>query len=54
MCNDRISLFTTDGQFVRCISHVHGGEFNGPYGIAVDTLGNLYIGDSVNGRVVVL
>ena len=54
--NHRISVFTTDGVFIRHIGHQGSGEgeFNNPYGITVDMLGNLYVSDTGNNRVVIL
>ena len=54
--NNRISIFDTNG----CFIHFFGkrgsgeGEFNRPYGITVDSLGNLYVSDTFNNRLVVL
>ena len=54
--NNRISIFDT----IRCFIHCFGkrgsgeGEFNRPYGITVDSLGNLYVSDYDNHRLVVL
>ena len=50
----RISVFTTDGVFIRHIGHRGSGKFNNPYGITVDMLGNLYVNDTGNSRVVIL
>ena len=52
--NHRISVFTTDGVFIRHIGHRGSGEFNNPLGIIVDMLGNLYLSDNGNNRVVIL
>ena len=52
--NHRVSIFTTDGQFVSCF----GGkgnkkdQFNGPYGIALDNEGYVYVCDFWNDRLV--
>ena len=51
--NHHISVFTTDGVFIRHIGHRGSGEFNNPYGITVDMLGNLYVSDYGNNRVVI-
>ena len=51
--NSRVSIFTSGGQFIRCVG-CGEGEFKGLYGIAVDALGNLYVSDSGNNRIVVL
>ncbi len=53
--NDRVSIFDTNGKFVHCFGKTGRGEgeFYGPRGITMDRLGNLYISDSSNNRVVV-
>ena len=53
--NHRISVFTTDGVFIRTYwsSRKWRGEFNSPYGITVDMLGNLYVSCNGNNRVVI-
>ena len=54
--NHCISVFTIDGAFIQHIGHRGSGEgeFNTPLGITVDTLGNLYVGDHGNNRVVII
>ena len=54
--NNRISIFDTNGCFIHCFGKRGSGEgeFSGPYGITVDSLGNLYVSDSGNNRLVVL
>ena len=54
--NNRISIFDTNGCFIHCFGKRGGGEgeFNSPHGITVDSLGNLYVSDTVNNRLVVL
>ena len=54
--NDRISIFDTNGCFIHCFgkSGSGEGEFNRPRGITVDSLGNLYVSDTYNNRLVVL
>ena len=53
--NNRISIFDTNGCFIHCFgkSGSGEGEFNSPYGITVDSLGNLYVSDYGNNRLVV-
>ena len=54
-CNSRILIFDTNGCFIHCFGK-REGEFNGlhVFGITVDSLGNLYVSDTVNNRLVVL
>ena len=54
--NNRISIFDTNGCFIHCFGKYGRGEgeFNSPYSITVDSLGNLYVSDSCNDRLVVL
>ena len=54
--NNRISIFDTNGCFIHCFGKRGSGkgEFNRPYGITVDSLGNLYVSDLDNNRLVVL
>ena len=54
--NNRISIFDTNGCFIHCFgkSGSREGGFIGPYGITVDLLGNLYVSDTWNNRLVVL
>ena len=54
--NSRISIFDTNGCFIHCFGKRGSGEgeFNKPRGITVDSLGNLYISDYYNNRLVVL
>ena len=54
--NNRISIFDTNGCFIHCFGKSGSGEeeFNRPYGITVDSLGNLYVSDTCNNRLVVL
>ena len=54
--NNRISIFDTNGCFIHCFGKTGSreGEFLGPYGITVDSLGNLYVSDHGNNRLVVL
>ena len=54
--NNRISIFDTNGCFVYCFGERgrREGDFRSPYGITVDSLGNLYVSDFGNDRLVVL
>ena len=54
--NHRISIFDTNGCFIHCFGKGGSGEgeFNTPCGITVDSLGNLYVSDTYNNRLVVL
>ena len=51
-----ISIFDTNGCFIHCFGKRGSGEgeFNSPFGITVDSLGNLYVSDLINNRLVVL
>ena len=53
---NRISIFDTKGVLIRCFGKKGSGEeeFNHPLGIAVDSLGKLYITDFYNNRLVLL
>ena len=54
--NNHISIFDTNGCFIHCFGKRGSGEgeFDSPCGITVDSLGNLYISDTFNNRLVVL
>ena len=54
--NHRLSIFDTNGCFIHCFGKRGSGEgeFNIPCGITVDSLGNLYVSDHGNNRLVVL
>ena len=56
LINNRVSVFDTNGHFMYCFGKqgVGEGEFNNPYFITVDSLGNLYVSDTWNNRLVVL
>ena len=53
--NNRVSVFTTEGQFVRSFGEpgCEVDQFNSPYGIAFDREGYLYVCDFYNNRLVV-
>ena len=52
--NHRVSIFTTDGQFVSSFGEKGNkkDQFNGPYGIALDNEGYVYVCDFWNDRLV--
>ncbi len=55
--NNRVSVFDTNGTFLHCFGKTGSreGEFDKPYGMAMDdSLGNLYVSDMNNNRIVVL
>ena len=54
--NHCVSIYDIYGCFVHCFGKFgrEEGEFNMPYGVTVDSLGNLYVCDIGNGRLVVL
>ena len=54
--NYHISIFDTNGCFIHCFGKRGSGEgeFMCPCGITVDSLGNLYVSDKGNNRLVVL
>ena len=51
--NDRVSVFTCEGQFVTSFGRKGRcpGEFNIPVGLAVDNCGVVYVCDSDNNRI---
>ena len=52
--NHRVSVFDTKGHYLHSFDGTTSGkEFNNPQGIATDKLGNLYVCDSMNNRIVV-
>ena len=54
MSNHRVSIFDTNGCFLHCFGKQSGEEreLNGPFGITIDSLGNLYVSDYSNFRIV--
>ena len=56
LINNRVSVFDTNGRFMYCFGKQGEGEgeFNHPYFITVDLIGNLYVSDTLNNRLVVL
>ena len=53
--NNRVSIFDTNGKFLHCFGKRgrKEGEFMKPRGITIDTLGNLFVCDTCNKRIVV-
>ena len=53
--NHRVSVFTSDGQFVRSFGSKGSGtgQFSSPHGLAFDSSGHLYVCDYDNKRIVV-
>ena len=53
--NNCVSIIDTNGTFIHCFGKKgrKGGEFSDPCGITTDTLGNLYVSDTDNNRIVV-
>ena len=56
LITNRISIFDTNGCFIHCFGKRGSGEgeLKRPHGITVDSLGNLYVSDKGNNRLVVL
>ena len=50
--NNRVQYFTADGQYIGQWDSAFGIRFSEPWGIAVDTKGNVYIADTWNNRIV--
>ena len=51
--NRRVSMFTSEGQFLRSFGTKGEGpgQFNSPRGIAVDRDGLVYVSDTLNNRI---
>ena len=51
--NDRIVKYSRDGKFIAAWGH-HGaeqGEFDVPHGLAMDSMGRLFVADRANSRI---
>ncbi|CAI8019174.1 E3 ubiquitin-protein ligase TRIM71 [Geodia barretti] len=46
--NNHISIFSTDGECIKSFGREGPAEFDGPYGLAVDKKGTLYVSDFGN------
>ena len=51
--NDRVSVFTCEGQFITSFGRKGEGpgDFNYPVGLAVDNCGVVYVCDRINNRI---
>ena len=51
--NDRIQVFNNGGTFIRTWGSAGSvnGQFNTPFGIAIDSSGNAYVSDIENNRI---
>ena len=51
--NNRIEKFTNDGRFITTIGSygLGDGQLNGPYGVAVDRSGNVFVAEGFNNRI---
>ena len=52
-CNNRVSVFRTSGEFVHSFGKKGSdrGEFDDPYGIAIDQDGFVFVCDNDNSRI---
>ncbi len=53
LANNRVQIFNSSGEYVSQFGSEGSGnsQFNAPFGIAVDGVGNIYVADSGNCRV---
>ena len=51
--NDRVQVFDGSGGFLRTFGSfgTGNGEFDDPFGLALDDSGNIFVGDRLNNRV---
>jgi prepilin-type N-terminal cleavage/methylation domain-containing protein len=57
--NNRVEIFNTSGSYIgqigcatgACSTGSGNGQFNGPFGIAIDSSGNIWVADYYNSRV---
>ena len=51
--NHRVSIYNTKGHFLQSFDGTSEREFSSPEGLAIDKLGNLYVSDTYNDRIIV-
>jgi sugar lactone lactonase YvrE len=51
--NNRVQQFTNSGKFLQALggAGTEPGQFHLPHGVALDSRGNLYVSDTMNGRI---
>jgi DNA-binding beta-propeller fold protein YncE len=51
--NNRIQKFSSDGTFITAWGSegTGNGQFSSPYGIAIDSAGNVYVSEEGNDRI---
>ncbi len=49
--NNRVSVFTCEGVFIKSFGSKRSGQFNCPFGIAVDQCGVVYVSNRGDNRV---